>query len=91
MTSDVIREEIDRATRRIEQKVQMLTQRAREARRVAVTWTMVGATAVAVTACLAAAVVWYRRNRSAPRPRQAPLPFDRVRVTRRGPEARPFS
>jgi hypothetical protein len=91
MTSDDIRQEIDRTTRRIDERLQTLTQRTREARRVAITWTMIGATAVAVTACVAAAVVWYRRTRSAPRPRQAPLPFERVRVTRRGSEARPSS
>jgi hypothetical protein len=91
MDSDVIRQEIDRTSRRIEQTAQLLARRTREISRTAVTWAVIGATTVAIGTAVVAGIVWYRRRRgeSAPHPRQAPLPFGRVRISRGGAESRP--
>lgn len=93
MDSDVIRQEVDRTVRRIEQTSQLLARRTREMSRTAVMWAVVGATTVAIGTAVFAGILWYRRRRgeSAPRPRQAPLPFGRVRVSRRGAEPRSSS
>ena len=93
MDSDVIRQEIDRTSRRIEQTTQLLVRRTREMSRTALTWAVIGATTVAISTAVVAGIIWYRRRRggSAPRPRQAPLPFGRVGVSRRGAEPRSSS
>ena len=93
MDSDVIRQEIDRTSRRIEQTSQLLARRTREMTRTALTWAVVGATTVAISTAVVAGIIWYRRRRSesAARPRQAPLPFGRVRISRRGAEPRSSS
>jgi hypothetical protein len=61
--------------------------------RTALTWAVVGATTVAISTAVVAGIIWYRwrRSESAPRPRQAPLPFGRVRISRRGAEPRSSS
>jgi len=93
MDSDVIRQEIDRTSRRIEQTTQLLARRTRDMSRTAVKWAVVGATTVAIGTAVVAGIIWYRRRlrASGPRPRQAPLPFGRVRMSRGGAEPRPSS
>jgi len=93
MDSDVIRQEIDRTVRRIEQTSHLLARRTREMSRTAVIWAVVGATTVAIGTAVVAGTLWYRRRRgeSAARPRQAPLPFGRVRISRHGTEPRSSS
>ena len=93
MDSDVIRQEIDRTRRRIDQTSQLLVRRTREVSRTALTWAVIGATTVAIGTAIVTGIIWYRRRRgeSASRPRQAPLPFGRVGVSRRGAEPRSSS
>ena len=90
MDSDVIRQEIERTSRRIEQTSQLLARRTREISRTAVTWAVIGVTTVAISSAVVAGIIWYRRRRGeSARPRQAPLPFGRVRISRGGAESRP--
>ena len=92
MDSGVIRQEIDRTSRRIEQTTQLLVRRTREMSRTALTWAVIGATTVAIGTAVVAGIIWYRRRgESASRPRQAPLPFGRVGISRRGAEPRSSS
>jgi len=93
MDSGVIRQEIDRTSRRIEQTTQLLVRRTREMSRTALTWAVIGATTVAISTAVVAGIIWYRRRRgeSTARPRQTPLPFGRVGIPRRGAEPRSSS
>jgi hypothetical protein len=61
MDSDIIREEIDRTVHRIDEDLQLLGERTRQATRTARRWTLIAATAAAA---ITAVAIWrYRASR----------------------------
>jgi len=62
MDSDVIRQEIDRTSRRIEETSQLLARRTREVGRTAIRWAVIGATTAAISTAVVAGIIWYRRR-----------------------------
>jgi hypothetical protein len=59
--SDVIRDEINRTTQRIEETLDALSDRTRQAGRTAATWGPVAAAAAAAIAGIVGVYVWRRR------------------------------
>lgn len=80
--SEIIRDEINRTTRRIEETLDVLSARTREAGRTAAAWGLVAAGAAAAIAGIVGVYVWRRRRSQRPAlPNPAEyrttLPFDR--------------
>jgi len=67
--SEIIRDEINRTTRRIEETLDALGERTREAGRTAATWGLVAAAAAAAIAGIVGVYVWRRRRNAIARPR----------------------
>lgn len=97
--SELIRDEITRTVRRIDETLDALGDRSREAARTAATWGFVAAVAAAAVAGIVGVYVW-QRKRSQPRalpdpavyrtqPSDRTLPFDRAGMTRGHAQARP--
>jgi hypothetical protein len=91
--SELIRDEITQTVRRIDETVDALSDRSREAGRTAATWGLVAAAAAAAIAGIVGVYVWRRRRSQRPAlPDPAvyrTLPFDRAGMTRGHAQARP--